>query len=397
MGSDFVDQNKFQPKKILRRTQAGQAKEGFVKVSFSGPPEKVELHFDREKFYFINDPQEVQFYLRGYGSTRLLPRKSATQALPSTIPSREVKNLFNPFEPLFDVEPWLLDKKNQRFDSVALAYKDILRLESKSVFKRGRKQVIMIDPQDAPVSLDELSDGYQSVLALATDIIAGIPEEYSDFRNAYGIVLIDEIGANLHPRWRMEFVARIRRTFPRIQFIVSTHEPLCLRGLKEKEISVFQRTESVREVHKKTGGIEKVEKHVEKNIVVLDEGLPDPAKMRSDQLLTSHFFGLNSTIDPVIDEKFQAYYTLLNLQNNEKGDGLDPELVTLRKNLEIELKQYNIILGFTRRDQMAYDLIDDYLRAKSANIVKKKWEKLRKETKRKIFEIWNSVPFRSED
>lgn len=394
MGQDFIKSHGFKASKLLRRTHSGQAKKGFVKVRFSDQTQAVELHFDRSGFRFINGGQGVQLYLRGYGATRLLPGLTGKQAPPSSLPQREVENLFDPFDPLFDAETWLLDPKNTRFDSLALAYKDILKLGGKGIFKRGRKNVRMIDPQGIPVSLDELSDGYQSVLALATDIIAGVSEELSDFHNAYGIVLIDEIGANLHPRWRMEFITSVRRTFPKMQFLVTTHEPLCLRGLKKGEIAVIRRLEDGREMQNR-GGVQFSEKRSSAiDIVVLDEGLPDPGQMRTDQLLTSHFFGLHSTIDPKIDENFQAYYTLLNKQKNEQGLGLSPQELALRDGLKAELEQYNMALGYTRRDQMAYDLIDEFLKIESKALQEGNWQKLRDETRQKVFDIWRLVQFR---
>ena len=59
--------------------------------------------------------------------------------------------------------------------------------------------------------------------------------------HASGIVLLDEIDAHLHPRWKMRIVESLRATFSGMQFIVTTHEPLCLRGIKEQEVVVLRR------------------------------------------------------------------------------------------------------------------------------------------------------------
>jgi len=179
-----------------------------------------------------------------------------------------------------------------------------------------------------------------------------------------------------------------------MQFLVTTHEPLCLRGLKKGEIAVIRRLENGQEMQNRGEGNLPGRSRSVFDIVALDEGLPDPSKMRTDQLLTSHYFGLHSTIDPRIDEKFQAYYALLNKQKNDQGLGLSAQELELRNSLKVELEQFNMALGYTRRDQMAYDLIDEFLKIETKALEQGNWQKLRDETKHKIFDIWRLVQFR---
>ena len=49
-----------------------------------------------------------------------------------------------------------------------------------------------------------------------------------------GIVVIDEIDLHLHPELEQSVLARFRNTFPRVQFIISTHSPLVLSGVENK-------------------------------------------------------------------------------------------------------------------------------------------------------------------
>lgn len=58
------------------------------------------------------------------------------------------------------------------------------------------------------------------------------------------VVLIDEIEAHLHPRWKMRIVTALREALPNVTFIMTTHDPLCLRGLRAGEVMVFRRIES---------------------------------------------------------------------------------------------------------------------------------------------------------
>jgi len=55
----------------------------------------------------------------------------------------------------------------------------------------------------------------------------------SDFT---GIVLIDEIEAHLHPKWQKEFPHILSTTFPKVQFIVTTHSAISLLGMPENTV-----------------------------------------------------------------------------------------------------------------------------------------------------------------
>ena len=79
----------------------------------------------------------------------------------------------------------------------------------------------------------QLSDGYKIVLVLVLDLVsrileanAGIPGVTPEqLLRAEGIVLIDEVDLHLHPSWQQRLLGDLRRTFPCLQFIVSTHRP----------------------------------------------------------------------------------------------------------------------------------------------------------------------------
>jgi len=172
------------------------------------------------------------------------------------------------------------------------------------------------------------------VVAMCVDIMKVMLEHFDAMEAAKGIVLVDELGAHLHPRWRMRIVDRLREAFPHVQFIVTTHDPLCLRGLKDGEVVVLKKN-SRGEVYV----------------------LPDPpsvAGMRVDQLLTSEHFGLSSTVDPDLEESFERYYELLS-KKRLSGDERN-ELEDLRKVLA-----EHRVLGATRRERIMLQAIDRHL------------------------------------
>lgn len=95
--------------------------------------------------------------------------------------------------------------------------------------------VRFVDANDSTISIEELSDGYRSILSLTLELIRQLsahygPDQVFDVEartvDAPGIVLIDEADAHLHPTWQREIGLRLKKLFPRLQFIVTTHSPL---------------------------------------------------------------------------------------------------------------------------------------------------------------------------
>ncbi|MFK7797782.1 MAG: AAA family ATPase [Aureispira sp.] len=97
------------------------------------------------------------------------------------------------------------------------------------------------------IKLEELSDGYKSVLALVLELIrqlfsfhqndvTKIFDTKNDKITIPGIVLIDEVAAHLHPSWQARIGDWFTEYFPNIQFIVSTHSPIICRSAKKGSI-----------------------------------------------------------------------------------------------------------------------------------------------------------------
>ena len=96
--------------------------------------------------------------------------------------------------------------------------------------------------------MNYLSDGYKGVVCLAADIAyRAIKLNPHLGVNAVieteGIVLIDEIDMHLHPIWQKRVVEDLKRTFPKIQFIVTTHSPFIIQSLNSTEIINLEGTE----------------------------------------------------------------------------------------------------------------------------------------------------------
>ena len=86
------------------------------------------------------------------------------------------------------------------------------------------------------VRLEDLSDGYRSILGLTFELIRQMvlahgPDQVFDPEDPTrvicpGVVLIDEIDVHLHPAWQRQIGLFLRQHFPKVQFIVTTHSPL---------------------------------------------------------------------------------------------------------------------------------------------------------------------------
>jgi predicted ATP-binding protein involved in virulence len=52
--------------------------------------------------------------------------------------------------------------------------------------------------------------------------------------------MIDELDQHLHPGWQQRILQAIRRAFPKIQFIVTTHSPEVLSTVDSEQIRILQ-------------------------------------------------------------------------------------------------------------------------------------------------------------
>jgi hypothetical protein len=96
-----------------------------------------------------------------------------------------------------------------------------------------------------PLPVQKASQGTLSVIAmvgLIYDYLKALRKEQEpDIRQRAGIVLIDEIDAHLHPVWQQKIVSILRERFPRVQFLLTAHNPIVVAGCLEDEVSVLRK------------------------------------------------------------------------------------------------------------------------------------------------------------
>jgi hypothetical protein len=88
---------------------------------------------------------------------------------------------------------------------------------------------------------------------------------------------------------------------------------------------------------------------------IVFQSLPAVSDMRIDQILTSSYFGLRSTVDPKVESLFNDYYELLEDEDHLSDSDLD-RLDRLRG----EVAAYDIP-ALLPRDRVMYAIIDKYL------------------------------------
>lgn len=98
--------------------------------------------------------------------------------------------------------------------------------------KYYRKELnFKIEYNNKSFGLNELSDGYSSLLAILTELILRMEAHGVKVYDMQGVVLIDEIETHLHIDLQKKVLPFLAKVFPQIQFVVTTHSPFVLSSL----------------------------------------------------------------------------------------------------------------------------------------------------------------------
>ncbi len=94
------------------------------------------------------------------------------------------------------------------------------------------------DGRDLP--LQYFSDGERNMIGMIADMAyrAAVLNPFFGAEAAQktpGVVLIDELDLHLHPEWQQTVVAQLKRTFPKVQFIATSHSPFIIQSITKAD------------------------------------------------------------------------------------------------------------------------------------------------------------------
>jgi predicted ATP-binding protein involved in virulence len=96
---------------------------------------------------------------------------------------------------------------------------------------------IIVHTQRGSQPFSNLSDGQRCMLAMVGDLAQKAYTLNPHLGQAVlsqveGVVLIDELDLHLHPTWQQHVIEDLRTTFPKLQFICTTHSPFLIQSLR---------------------------------------------------------------------------------------------------------------------------------------------------------------------
>jgi predicted ATP-binding protein involved in virulence len=204
----------------------------------------------------------------------------------------------------------------ERISAIAGAVEQALQDEGWSGFRYdfAHEELAMTHAEHGTLPVSLLSDGVRAMVSMVADLafrcvrLNGYMGRRAP-QESRGIVLIDEVDIHLHPAWQQRVIGSLRRAFPNLQFIVTTHSPQVLTTVPAECIRVLEEAldgsaAEARHVNRQTLGVE--------SAAVLAEVM-----------------GTDAAPDVAIRRDLSRYLALI-----QQDLGLDGEAVSLRHRLD---------------------------------------------------------------
>ncbi|AFE03465.1 hypothetical protein COCOR_00405 [Corallococcus coralloides DSM 2259] len=189
------------------------------------------------------------------------------------------------------------------------------------------KGVRFVDGNGCEVPVENMSDGYRSILSMTFELIRQLARAYGANKLfapgdattiiVPGVVLIDEIDAHLHPVWQRRVGLWFREHFPNIQFIVTTHSPLICQAATVGSVFRLPRPGSDEEADMVTG-------------VALD-------RLLYGNVLDAYSTGAFGDVPLRSPEALEKLERLAILNQKELAQGLSPEEQAEQQHLRAQL------------------------------------------------------------
>lgn len=195
---------------------------------------------------------------------------------------------------------------------------------------------LLIETGTQIVPFHLLSDGYRNMTGMAADIAYRMatlnPQLEADAVNlTAGVVLIDEIDLHLHPKWQRLVVERLLATFPKVQFVASTHSPFIIQSLYGRDDALLWDLDSAQPLQIDSKSIEDIAEH--------QQGVEIP--QQSQRFLD-------------MEQAAEAYYQILK----QLPAADEPQKQALRQQLDALLLPYSddpAFQAFLKLERLAVD------------------------------------------
>lgn len=254
----------------------------------------------------------------GYGPFRRVFGASPTAArLMVGATTERFVTMFEEAASLSEVDQWLRNlnhkklegirpESGKQLDLLLEILRDDLMPNEITVDRVDSDGLWLKDRNGLQLAWSDMSDGYRAALALLADIlrhlisaygIEGLAERDSGGKLRIvkgGVVMIDEIDAHLHPEWQQKIGFWLKKHFPNIQFLVTTHSPIICQAADENGLFVLP----------EPGGDEKPR-------ALTTEEYKRVIASRPDTILLTAAFGLQNTRSPRAVEGRAEYSKLM--------------------------------------------------------------------------------------
>jgi len=135
-------------------------------------------------------------------------------------------------------------QKNKSIPALDVVKKAVIGCipDAKNFYFDVEHDQLMIEFKDSVYCpFNNLSDGYRNMVAMVADIAHRASRLNPHFGEeaalkAHGVVLIDEIDLHLHPKWQRNVVDDLKKVFPHLQFIATTHSPFIIQSMAVGEV-----------------------------------------------------------------------------------------------------------------------------------------------------------------
>lgn len=227
----------------------------------------------------------------------------------------------------------------------------ILDDENDSIYLKPNGLFIKFGTHQVPVELDSLGDGYRAITTIILDFLSWQilklnnkyikdPNNVNEWEplkpeSIEGIMLIDEVEKHLHPLLQRQIILRLNEIFPNVQFIISTHSPLCISGTADVGENGYK--------------IYKICRNEEGSAIAEPGNVP--RGLRTDQVLVD-YFDLPTTLNISVERKLNDLKKLYSEEHRN-----DDKIASLLS----ELESYNYELAENARDRDLQKRVLDFL------------------------------------